>query len=297
MDAVERNFPDTDSVDIKLFARMMLLGKLFEIALANRIGTPVSTIDGVLYERTTIVVSLESERLAQIVQRILQQHSDNTEVTETRLYKHLQLLIIDHEVIRDHKAEDACKAMIKIMPRLVAIEDFASSPEVVDHQLSLDIIYHLYIFLPRKEWRKTMSRKMAHFIRRFGPTHETWNLQSSIYNDQFSSFCHPTRTYMIWEVIKLSEAIKTRKSLGSDGMEPRTRQSILETILRMIEDQVEQNQYLSDAREPSNPYPRHYIASTAADPDTIQLPARPKKVSKSTVIQRRSGSVDSSSSG
>jgi hypothetical protein len=244
IDMVERSFPETDLADVNLFARMQLLGTLCAMALEKRwCQTALADVDG--FNRLVtihIVVDSDSERLAEIIQRMLRQHSGAGDVTGTRAYKYLELLIIDHELIREHEPEDARTAVIDILSRLSAIEEYATSPRVKDHRLAMEVIYHYYLLQPRGQWRKTILNKIARFMSRFGKTQETLRLHSSIFtnNDAFSVYCHPTCAYVVSRIIRASEAMSDIKDFRSGhdvGGRPSQRsQSIFEGVLQVIGD-------------------------------------------------------------
>lgn len=243
MDMVERTFPDSELADVNTFARMLLLGKLCEIALAKRWCMPGLSDGAYDLDMTQIVVDPESERLAELIRSIIRQYSGAEDVTETRPYRYLQLLIIDHEMIREHKAEDARNAVSKTLITLGAIEKYAASSETFDHQLAMDVINHQYIFQPRKDWRKIMLNKIAHFTSRFGKTQESLRLHSSIFDntDLFSKKCHPGRNDTVAQIIMFSELIKDVKDFRSGRQVnyklSKTNQSIFESVLQNLGDQ------------------------------------------------------------
>jgi hypothetical protein len=239
-DLVERSFPNADSIDIDLFARMLLLGQLCGMTLMNRWCMP--GLSDAVYDLHTfqIVVDSISERLGDMIQRILRQHSGAEGVTETRPYKYLQLLAIDHEMIRELKTEDAQKVVSKILPRLSAIEKYAASSETLDHRLAMDVMNHQYIFLPKKGWRKTMLNKIARFTIRFGKTQETLRLYSSVIRDDdlFSRTCHPARMNVAAQIIVFSELVKDNRSFRSRRQgNLKSSQSILGALLQDVGDQ------------------------------------------------------------
>jgi hypothetical protein len=175
-----------------------------------------------------------------MIQRILRQHSGAEGVTETRPYKYLQLLAIDHEMIRELKTEDAQKVVSKILPRLSAIEKYAASSETLDHRLAMDVMNHQYIFLPKKGWRKTMLNKIARFTIRFGKTQETLRLYSSVIRDDdlFSRTCHPARMNVAAQIIVFSELVKDNRSFRSRRQgNLKSSQSILGALLQDVGDQ------------------------------------------------------------
>jgi hypothetical protein len=245
IDMVELNFPETELADVNLFARMQLLGKLCEMALEKRWCMPaLSDSNGVQNIATVqIVVDPDSERLAELIQRMLRQHSGVEDVTETRPYQYLHLLIIDHEMIQEHQIEDSRKVVIRILSRLNAIEKYATSSKIMDHRLAMEVIYHQYILKPRKDWRMTMLNKIAHFTSRFGKTQETLRLHYSFLRNinVFSMYCHPNCAYVVSKIIKFSEALDEIKDFRSGrdigDKSPRRLQSIFETVLHTIGDQ------------------------------------------------------------
>ncbi|KAH0026715.1 hypothetical protein KCU78_g4274, partial [Aureobasidium melanogenum] len=265
LDLVERNFPETASDDVNLFARLILLGKLCETALAKR-WCRSGSVDGEHeLEMIQIVVNSESEKLVEMIKRILGKYSGTKSVAETRPYKYLQLLIIDHEVIREQKPGDVRKALNKVLPRLSAIEKFAALPEVLDHQLALDVMYQQYIFLEEKEWRKIMLNKVAQFVSRFGATQETLSLHSSIIHRRylFSASCHPHRNHLVFEVMKLSSEIneinRSRNVFKSGDLPSAKGQSIFEKILNNIGDQERDIASQNERFDQHEPYQGKYI--------------------------------------
>ncbi|KAI4853027.1 hypothetical protein E4T44_01095 [Aureobasidium sp. EXF-8845] len=139
---VELNFPETELADVNLFARMQLLGKLCEMALEKRWCMPALSDSNGVYNIATvqIVVDPDSERLAELIQRMLRQHSGAKDVTETRPYQYLHLLIIDHEMIQEHQIEDSRKVVIRILSHLNAIEKFSEAlEEIKDFRSGRDI--------------------------------------------------------------------------------------------------------------------------------------------------------------
>ncbi|KAI5203278.1 hypothetical protein E4T38_05278 [Aureobasidium subglaciale] len=200
MDATDRSLGETASVDARFFARMSLLGSLCEMALVRRWSNLELTRDGLGDEANHIIVDTESERLVEIIQRILEQHSKVKDITETRPYKYLQLLVIDHELLRQNRVADSRKILNQAMPRLNTIEKYAMAPEVQDHQLYIEILYHHYILTAKKDMRKVMLNKIAKFASRFGRTREIANLQRCIIRDRDLSRTqfHPTHARLIY---------------------------------------------------------------------------------------------------
>ncbi|KAI5247503.1 hypothetical protein E4T43_01971 [Aureobasidium subglaciale] len=248
VDLTDRHLGETASVDARLFARMSLLRSLCEMALVRRWSNLELTRHGLRGEANLIIVDTESERLVENIQRILEQHSKAKEITDTRPYKYLQLLVIDHKLLRQNRVADSRKILDQMMPCLDNIEEYAMAPEVQDHQLCIEILYHHYILTAKKDMRNVMLNKIVQFASRFGKIREIANLQRCIIRDRDLSHAefHPTHAHVIRKVIGCFEAFKEqlpeheRRSFVSN-------RSIFESILYSLEN--------NDSEEPPPPPP------------------------------------------
>ncbi|THZ12122.1 hypothetical protein D6C90_10419 [Aureobasidium pullulans] len=198
---INRNFEDSSSVDASLFGHMSLLWTLGEVALMRRCGAFHEEEHAHRYTTVHAVADPESDDLMESIRTILQQHSEILEVTRTRPYKRLQLLLIDHETLRHHQPGDVEIAIEQNLPRLHAIEEFAMSPDIHDHALGIDTLLHYYLFTAAKDIRKAMSNKVAHFSSRFGMTGESMMLHKIMTGSYYNAHSVPNRGHLILLVL------------------------------------------------------------------------------------------------
>lgn len=198
---INRNFEDSSSVDASLFGRMSLLWTLGEVALMRRCGGFYRAKDAHKYTSVHVVADPESDDLMESIRTILQQHSEVLEVTQTRPYKRLQLLLIDHETLRRHQPGDVEMAIEQNLSRLHAIEEFAISPDIHDHALGIDTLLHYHLFTAAKDTNKVISNKIAHFSSRFGMTRECTILHEIITGSYYNAHSVPNRGHLILLVL------------------------------------------------------------------------------------------------
>ncbi|KAG9569380.1 hypothetical protein KCU71_g592, partial [Aureobasidium melanogenum] len=166
----------------QLFARMMLLGTLFEAATSRTWSNFHRSFSRT--EMSRIWNSPEIEELMHEIEEVLQQHSKDDEVSGTRPYKWLELLIIDHETLRDTRVEAARRTVYKALSRLDSIEKFTMGFEVHDHYLALEILYRHYIFTPERDLRSVVLDKLAQYTAHFGDIPECRSMQMAIANGE-----------------------------------------------------------------------------------------------------------------
>lgn len=194
LDISNRNFKDGSSVDASLYARMMILGTLLELALVKRCGPWIDEDHPYRGYFPPIVSNLESEKLAASVGSILKQHSDTHEVTETRPYKRLQLLMIDHHTLCRQQAESVGRVVDQALLSIEPIEEYAMLPEVCDHTLGVDALLHCRFLIARKDPDRVMLNKIGRFTSCFGITKESTHLQSSLPRPYYQSAPFPNRS-------------------------------------------------------------------------------------------------------
>ncbi|THV69431.1 hypothetical protein D6D28_05898 [Aureobasidium pullulans] len=189
-----RNFEDESSIEASLYARMMMLGTLLELELVRRCGPFIDENRPYRDVFPPIVSNLESEKLAKSVGSILQQHSESQEVTGTRPYKRLQLLMIDHHTLCQQQAESVGRVVDQTLLNIEPIEEYAMSPEVRDHRLGIDVLFHYRFLIARKDPDRVMLNKIGRFTSCFGITKESTDLQSSLSGPYYQSAPFPNRS-------------------------------------------------------------------------------------------------------
>lgn len=175
---IDSIFGSCSSAGSQLFARMLLLGTLFE-ATFSRIWSDFRQS----FAKTgmsRIWTTPEIEKLKADIGTVLQKHSNDSEIRETRPYKRLQLLTFDHETLRVTSVEAAKKNFHKALSRLDSIEVFAMNSEVHDHHLALELLYRYYIFTPERDLRSVLLEKIAQFTAHFGDMPESRSMRMAI---------------------------------------------------------------------------------------------------------------------
>lgn len=194
LDISNRHVEDSSSVEVSLYARMMVLGTLLELALVKRCGPFTDGDSSYCDVFPPMVSNLESEKLAESIGSILKQHSETHEVTDTRPYKRLQLLMIDHHTLCQQQAESVGRVVDQTLLNIEPIEEYAMSPEVRDHRLGIDVLFHYRFLIARKDPDRVMLNKIGRFTSCFGITRESTDLQSSLPDRHYQSAHLPNRS-------------------------------------------------------------------------------------------------------
>lgn len=205
-----RNFKDGSSVDASLYARMMILGTLLELALVKRCGPVTDGNSSWCGYFPPIVSDLESKRLAESVGSIIKQHSDTHEVTETRPYKRLQLLMIDHRTLCRQQADSVGRVVDQTLLSIEPIEEYAMLPEIHDHTLGVDALSHCRFLIARKDPDRVMLNKIGLFTSCFGITKESTDLQSSLSGPYYQSVPFPNRSRIMSFMTRRLQSNKIR---------------------------------------------------------------------------------------
>lgn len=166
----------------QLFAIMMLLGTLFETATLRMWSDFHLSFS--ITKMSRIWASPEIEDLMHDIEKVLQQYSDDVEVSETRPFKRLELLTIDHETLRDTSVEATKGTVCQALSRLDSIEKFAMDFDIRDHYLALEILYRYYVFTPEKDLRNVVLDKLAQYTAHFGDIPESRSMQIAIDYDR-----------------------------------------------------------------------------------------------------------------